>query len=93
MKLGGGKLGPSHVQMVVGDDQQQPEIGRQLVDKMGDLDRVDLFVGVAFSNVMQAIARPIEERYAILLSPNAGLADQAGRRCSPGFFAFRDPER
>lgn len=90
VKLGGGKLGGAAVQMVVGDDQQKPDIGRQLVDKMGDLDRVDLFVGVAFSNVMQAIARPVEERRAILLSPNAALADQAGRRCSPGFFAMRD---
>ena len=90
IKLGGGRLGPAAVQLVVGDDQQQPEIGRQLVDKMGDLDKVDLFLGVAFSNVMQAIARPIDERHAILLSPNAALADQAGRRCSPGFFALRD---
>lgn len=90
VKLSGGKLGPATVQMVVGDDQQQPDVGRQLVDKMSDLDRVDLFVGVAFSNVMQAIARPVEERRAILLSPNAALADQAGRRCYPGFFAMRD---
>ncbi len=90
IELGGGRLGPAAVQLVVGDDQQQPEIGRQLVDKMGELDKVDLFVGVAFSNVMQAIARPIDERHAILLSPNAALADQAGRRCSPGFFALRD---
>lgn len=90
VKLAQGKLGGARVHMVVGDDQQKPDIGRQLVDKMTDLDRVDLFVGVAFSNVMQAIARPIEERRAILLSPNAALADQAGRRCSPGFFAMRD---
>lgn len=88
--LGQGKLGPALVQMVVGDDQQQPDVGRQLVDKMADLDRVDVFVGVAFSNVMQAIVRPLQERRAILLSPNAALADQAGRRCAPGFFALRD---
>ena len=90
IKQGGGKLGPATIQLVVGDDQQQPDVGRQLVDKMSDLDRVDLFVGVGFSNVMQAVARPIEERRAIMLSPNAALADQAGRRCSPGFFAMRD---
>ena len=45
IKLAGGKLGPSPVQMVVGDDQMQPDVGRQLVDKMGDLDHVDLYVG------------------------------------------------
>lgn len=86
----GGKLGGVPVELIVGDDQQKPDLGRQLADKMVERDRVDLMVGVAFSNVMQAIARPVLDSGTILISPNAGLAEQAGKACDPNFFAVRD---
>ena len=90
VKLGGGRLGGARVEMVVGDDQLKPDVARGLVERMGDVDKVDLFVGVSNSNVMAGMLRAIEDRRAILLSPNTAMADQAGKSCRAGFFAMRD---
>lgn len=82
----GGKLGGRTVELVTGDDQLKPDVGRQLAERMIQRDKVDLIAGVVFSNVMMAVAKPIFDSKTFMLSLNAGPSALAGNRCSPYFF-------
>ena len=83
----GGKLGGVPVQIIVGDDQTKPDIGRQLADKMIESDHVAFITGPIFSNVLLAIARPVTTQNVFLISSNAGPSELAGKQCSPNFFS------
>ncbi|MDB5594625.1 MAG: transporter substrate-binding protein [Hyphomicrobiales bacterium] len=83
----GNKLGGRAVQVVYGDDQAAPDVGRQVVDKMIDSDRVQIVTGVNFSNVLLAITKPVLDSGAFYVSTNAGPSQLAGRQCNPHFFA------
>src|SRR5437868_5716638 len=54
----GGKLGGVPAQIIYGDDQQKPDIGRQVADEMLTRDKVDFLSGIIWSNVMLAIYQP-----------------------------------
>jgi branched-chain amino acid transport system substrate-binding protein len=43
-------------------------------------------VGPIFSNVLQAIHKPVTDSNAFLISPNAGTSNFAGKQCHPNFF-------
>jgi len=49
-------------------------------------DKVEFVVGPVFSNILQAIMKPATEGGAILISPNAGSSNFAGKDCNPNFF-------
>ena len=49
-------------------------------------DKVDFVVGPIFSNILQAIHRPVTENKTFLISPNAGPSSYAGKDCSPFFY-------
>jgi branched-chain amino acid transport system substrate-binding protein len=49
-------------------------------------DKVDFVVGPIFSNILQAIFKPAIDGGAILISPNAGTSNFAGRECNANFF-------
>jgi ABC-type branched-subunit amino acid transport system substrate-binding protein len=57
----------------------------QRVQALLERDQVDVVVGVIFSNVMMAIAKPVFDSETVLLSPNAGPSPLAGASCSPWF--------
>lgn len=82
----GGTLGGRAVELVTGDDQLKPDVGRQLAERMIARDKVDIMAGVVFSNVMMAVAKPIFDSKTFMLSLNAGPSELAGKRCSPYFF-------
>ena len=84
----GGKLGGIPVQVIIGDDQTKPDIGRQVADKMVQSDGVSFITGPIFSNVLLAVVRPVTSQGVFLLSANAGPADLAGRNCNPDFFSI-----
>ncbi len=48
--------------MIYEDDQLKPDIGRQVVGKLLERDRVDLVTGMPWSNVLLATAKPILEK-------------------------------
>jgi branched-chain amino acid transport system substrate-binding protein len=83
----GGKLGGLEVEVVVVDDELKPDVGVQKVQGLLERDKVDVVVGVIFSNVMMAIAKPVFDSKTVLVSPNAGPSPLAGRGCSPWFFS------
>lgn len=87
IKSTGGTLGGRPVEVIEGDDQAKPDTGRQLADKMVESDRVQIITGVNFSNVMLAIAKPVLDSGAFIVSVNAGPSQYAGRLCNPHFFS------
>ena len=91
LKQNGGKLGGVPVELIVGDDQFKPEIGRQLAEKMVKLDKVHLLTGFVFSNIMLASVPVAWENKILYVSPNAAPSPLAGKDCNPNFFAVAWP--
>lgn len=83
----GGKIGGLPAQIVYGDDQQKPDIGRQVADEMLKRDKVDFLTGVIWSNVLLALYQPAIQSGNILISANAGPHEIAGEKCAPNFFS------
>jgi branched-chain amino acid transport system substrate-binding protein len=82
----GGKLGGREVELIVQDDELKPDVAVNKVKALIDRDKVDFVVGPIFSNILQAIMKPVTDSGAILISPNAGTSNFAGKECNPNFF-------
>ena len=83
----GGKLGGVPVQILKEDDQFKPEVATQIVQKLIEKENVPIITGVAGSNVMMAVFKPITEKQVFLIGTNAGPSPMAGAQCSPFFFS------
>ena len=81
-----GKLGGRDVEVIVADDELKPDLAVNKVKALVDRDKVDFAVGPIFSNILAAIMKPVTEGGAILISPNAGTSNFAGKECNPNFF-------
>jgi branched-chain amino acid transport system substrate-binding protein len=81
-----GKLGGVPVQIIKQDDQFKPEVATQIAEKLIEKDNVPIITGVAASNVMMAIYKPIVEKQVFLIGANAGPSPLAGPLCSPYLF-------
>ncbi|QIO32698.1 ABC transporter substrate-binding protein [Bradyrhizobium sp. 1(2017)] len=82
----GGKMGGRDVEVVVVDDELKPDAAVTKVKGLLERDKVDFVVGPIFSNILQAIHRPITESKTFLISPNAGPSTFAGKDCNPFFY-------
>jgi branched-chain amino acid transport system substrate-binding protein len=91
VKLSGGKIGGLPAEVMVGDDQFKPEVGRQLAEKYVKLDKVDFLTGIVFSNIMLAAVPIAFDAKTIYVSPNAAPSPLAGKQCNPYFFAASWP--
>src|SRR3954468_2360804 len=82
----GGKMAGREVEVVVADDELKPDgavtKGKGLLER----DKVDFGVGPIFSNIRQAIHKPVTDTRTFLISPNAGPSSYAGKNCSPFFY-------
>ena len=81
-----GKLGGTAVQLLVEDDALKPAQAKQIVDRFLRTERIKLFTGVVFSNVMEAIAPDVLDEGAIYVSPNAGPSSLAGKGCHRNYY-------
>src|SRR6185436_1176853 len=86
VKALGGKLGGREVEVVVQDDELKPDVAVGKVKAFVERDKVDFVVGPIFSNILQAILKPVTDGGAILISPNAGTSNFAGKECNANFF-------
>src|SRR5215211_8730001 len=86
IKAGGGKLGGREVELIVQDDELKPDIAVTKVKTFVERDKVDFVVGPVFSNILQAIMKPVTDAGTILISPNAGTSNFAGKECNANFF-------
>ncbi len=82
----GGKMGGKDVELFVADDTLKPEVAIQKVRELIERDKVDIVVGPIFSNILQAIHKPVMDAGKILISTNAGASSFAGAACDPRFF-------
>jgi branched-chain amino acid transport system substrate-binding protein len=86
LKTLGGKLGGREVELVVQDDELKPDVAVGKAKAFIERDKVDFVVGPIFSNILIAMMKPVTEGGAILISPNAGTSNFAGKECNANFF-------
>jgi branched-chain amino acid transport system substrate-binding protein len=91
MKMNGGKLGGLPTEVVYADDQLNPEVGRQLAERLLRRDRVNLMTGIVFSNVMLAVWPTIEQAKTFYVAPNSTPTLISGKGCSPYFVSASWP--
>jgi branched-chain amino acid transport system substrate-binding protein len=82
----GGKMAGRDVEVVVADDELKPDGAVGKVKGLLERDKVDFVVGPIFSNILQAIHKPVTDNKTFLISPNAGPSSYAGKNCSPYFY-------
>lgn len=83
----GGKLGGLPAEVLIEDDQQKPDVAKQLADKLVKRDKVDFGTGIVFQNILQAAQASFLGADTFYISPNTGPSDLAGAGCNPYFFA------
>jgi branched-chain amino acid transport system substrate-binding protein len=81
-----GKIGGINAEFVFGDDQQKPDVGRQLAERMLKRDQVDFVMGINWSNILLSIYPVVTKANTILISVSAGPQELAGPMCNPYFF-------
>lgn len=86
LKSTGGKLGGLPAELVVVDDQQNPDVAKQAAERLLKRDKVDFMTGIVFSNVMLAVGPSVFEAKTYYVSANAGPSQYAGAQCNPFFF-------
>ena len=82
----GGNLGGREVELTVEDDELKPDVAVNKARGLIDKNKVDFVVGPIFSNILIAIMKPVTDGGAILISPNAGTSNFAGKECNANFF-------
>jgi branched-chain amino acid transport system substrate-binding protein len=82
----GGKMAGRDVEVVAVDDELKPDAAVTKVKGLLERDKVDFVVGPIFSNILQAIHKPVTDSRTVLISPNAGPSSYAGKNCSPYFY-------
>ena len=82
----GGKLGGLDTEIVTADDELKPDVAANKARELVERDGAEFVVGPIFSNIMAAIAKPVTEGGAFLISPNAGPSVFAGEGCDPNIF-------
>jgi branched-chain amino acid transport system substrate-binding protein len=80
------KMGPLAVEVVYGDDEFNPQKGKQKTEKLVKKDNVDLVAGYIWSHVLLASKNVVLDAGKILISSNAGPSPLAGKACNKNFF-------
>ncbi len=78
--------GRDDIEVVVEDDQQEPDVAVQLADRMIQSEDVDVMTGIIFSNLAMAVVPAAVNQDVFYLSPNAGPSQLAGAGCHPNYF-------
>jgi len=86
LKTTGGKLGRLPVEVIVADDQNNPDAGRQAFERLAKRDRVDVLTGIMFSNVILAVAPAAVQSKILFINSNVQPSELAGERCNPYIF-------
>ena len=82
----GRKVGGLDVDMIYGDDQRKPDVGKQLADEMLKKHKVNFVSGIIWSNVMLAVAPTVTGAGTIMVGTNAGPHELAGKMCNELYF-------
>ncbi|MCE7026652.1 ABC transporter substrate-binding protein [Jiella avicenniae] len=82
----GGKLGGLDTEVMTVDDELKPDVAANKARELVERDDADFVVGPIFSNIFQAIAKPVTDGGAFVISPNAGTSNFAGAECNENLF-------
>jgi branched-chain amino acid transport system substrate-binding protein len=82
----GRKVGGLEVEVIYGDDQVKPDVGKQLADEMLKKHKVHFVSGIIWSNVMLAVAPTVTQAGTFMIGTNAGPHELAGKMCHELFF-------
>jgi len=82
----GRKMGGLPVEVIYGDDQFKPDVGKQVSDEMVKKHRVNFVSGIIWSNVMLAVAPSVTAAGTFMIGTNAGPHELAGKLCHEMFF-------
>ncbi len=83
----GRKIGGLDVEVIYGDDQRKPDVGRQVAAKMLQKDKVDVVSGIIWSNILAAVQKMVVRDKTFMITTNAGWSHMAGKGCNPYFFS------
>lgn len=82
----GRKVGGLEVEMIYGDDQVKPDVGKQVAEEMLKKHQVNFVSGVIWSNVMLAVAPTVTGAGTFMIGTNAGPNQLAGKECNELYF-------
>ncbi len=82
----GRKVGGLDTEVIYGDDQQKPDVGKQVADEMLKKHQVNFVSGIIWSNVMLAVAPTVTSAGTFMIGTNAGPHQLAGNQCHELFF-------
>jgi branched-chain amino acid transport system substrate-binding protein len=82
----GRKVGGLPAEVIYGDDQVKPDVGKQVAEEMLKKHQVDFVAGVIWSNVMLAVAPTVTGAGTFMIGTNAGPNQLAGSECNELFF-------
>src|SRR5207248_1425560 len=82
----GRKIAGLDVEVIYGDDQVKPDVGKQVADEMLKKHQVDFVAGIIWSNVMLAVAPTVTDAGKFMIGTNAGPHELAGKQCNELFF-------
>lgn len=74
------------VEVIVEDDQQDPDLAVQIADELIQTDDVDVLTGILWSNLAMAVVPSTVAQGKFYLSPNAGPSQLAGAGCQQNYF-------
>lgn len=87
LKRGNGAFGGVPVELVTGDDQVRPELGKQLAEKMIMQDKVNMFAGTIFGQVVLAAAPVAFAAKVPFVAGVPGPSEYSGAGCNRLFFS------
>jgi len=83
---GGGRLGGVPVKLFVEDDALKPSNGREIAERFIKRNRIKIFTGVVFANVLLAVAPDVLESGAFYIGSVTGPSVYAGKGCEKNYF-------
>jgi len=82
----GGKLGGVPVELMVEDDERDPQKGVQIAERFMKREGAKILTGIVFSNVAMAVVPRVVRDETLYISPNAGPSKLAGDGCHENYF-------
>jgi branched-chain amino acid transport system substrate-binding protein len=79
----GGSVAGKPIEVVAGDHQNKPDVGKSVAQKWYDEDGVDAIADLPNSAVALAVSYLTRERNKVLLGSGAGTSELTGKQCSP----------
>ena len=80
------KVGGLDTEVIYGDDQFKPDVGKQVADEMLKRHQVHFVSGIIWSNVMLAVAPTVTAAGTLMIGTNAGPHQLAGEMCNELYF-------